>query len=247
MDVKYDFGGQVLVVTGGGSGIGAGLCRSYAEAGGTAVCMDIQTDLMAELAASSPRIETHVLDVSDSEQVAKCFDEVLQKHGQIDALVMSAAVQPRSRIDEMNDEEWRRVMRVNLDGAMQCSRAVIPSMRERRKGSIVTFTSGLATTGWAGASAYATTKAGLIAFTKSLARELLSFHVRANVLAPGVTDSPLFTGPNTIEEQEYFRKNKGNVGTVEDVVKLLMFMVSDASTSLTGSVVDRELIFPPHE
>lgn len=201
---------------------------------------------MAELASSSPRIMTHALDVGDATEVKERFDAVLQTYGRIDALVMSAAVQPRSRIEEMSDAEWSRVMQVNLNGALYCSRAVIPSMQSRQKGSIVAFASGLASSGWDSASAYATTKAGLIAFTKSMARELLPYHVRANILAPGVTDSPLFTGPNSTEEQEYFRKNKGNVGTVEDAVKLLLFLVSDASSSLTGSLLDRELIFPAH-
>ncbi|MHB1627164.1 MAG: SDR family NAD(P)-dependent oxidoreductase [Bacilli bacterium] len=247
MNVRYDFTNEVLVVTGGASGIGAGLCKAYADAGGTAVCADVQDELMKQLVAAYDgpgRIQAIHLNVGNSGQVKEAFAKLLSEHRQIDSLVMSAAVQPRTEIAEMTDDEWLRVMDVNLNGAFYCSRAVAPHMRQRRKGSIVTFASGLAASGWPAASAYAATKAALITFTKSLAQELLTSHVRANTIAPGVTDSPLFTGPNPPEQQEYFRKKVGAVGTVEDVVKLLLFLVSDASASLTGSLVNRELIFP---
>lgn len=244
MNAHFDFSGEVIVVTGGGSGIGAGFCRGCASAGATVIAADIDGEAARRVSLETEgpgTIEDVELDVGIPENVTAFFDDVLQRHGKVDALVQSAAVQPRIRVVDMSKEEWLKVINTNLNSAFYAAQAVIPSMMERRKGSIVTFTSGLAKTGWAGASAYATTKAALIAFTKSLAQELVPYNVRANVIAPGVTDSPLFTGPNTDEEQEYFRKQKG-VGTVEDVADLLMFLVSDASDTLTGSVLDREVI-----
>jgi len=247
MNVHYDFSGEVLAVTGGASGIGAGICQAYAEAGGTVYCLDVNDKQLADMESYRPdngRIVCRAVDVSDSKQVDDLFREISQECGRLDGLIMSAAIQPRTDIEHMPDDEWRQVMDVNLGGAFYCTRAAIPIMKKQRHGAIVTFSSGLASQGWASASAYATTKAGLIAYTRSLARELLPYHVRANVIAPGVTDSPLFTGPNSKEEQEFFRRRVGSVGTVGDVVKLLMFLVSDASASLTGSLVNRELIFP---
>lgn len=244
MNTEFDFAGEVVVVTGGGSGIGAGFCKGCAAAGATVIAADIDGQAahrVSQEAAGPGEIEGAELDVGNPEDVEAFFRNVLDRHGKVDALVQSAAVQPRKPVVEMPREEWLRVMDVNLNSAFYAAQAVVPSMMERRKGSIVTFTSGLAKTGWSGASAYATTKAALVAFTKSLAQELVSYSVRANVLAPGVTDSPLFTGPNTEEEQKYFRQQKG-VGTVEDVVDLLMFLISDASATLTGSVLDREII-----
>lgn len=244
MNASFDFTGEVVVVTGGGSGIGAGFCRSCAAAGATVVAADIDEEgarRVAQNAEGPGTVEAAELDVGDAEAVAAFFEEVLGRHGKVDALVQSAAMQPRTLVTEMTREEWLKVIDVNLNSAFYAAKALVPSMIERRRGSIVTFTSGLAKTGWEKASAYATTKAALVVFTKSLARELVPYNVRANVIAPGVTDSPLFTGPNTEEEQEYFRKQKG-VGTVEDVADLLMFLVSDASATLTGSVLDREII-----
>jgi NAD(P)-dependent dehydrogenase (short-subunit alcohol dehydrogenase family) len=244
LNASFDLSGEVVVVTGGGSGIGAGFCHRAAAAGATVVAADVDESAargVVEEASGPGSVEAAALDVGDAAAVARFFEDVLGRHGKVDSLVQSAAIQPRTPIMEMPPEEWRKVMDVNLNSAFHAAQAVAPSMAERRRGSIVTFTSGLAKMGWPEASAYATTKAAIVAFTKSLARELVPYGVRANVIAPGVTDSPLFTGPNTDEEQEFFRKQRG-VGTVEDVADLLMFLVSDASDTLTGSVLDREII-----
>lgn len=241
-NVSFHFAGEVFVVAGGGSGIGAGLCHALSSAGAAVFAADIAG--AAKVADEAPGPGTVVgkeLDVSDPGAVRTFFHDVLSRHGRIDGLVVSAAIQPRTEIREMSDDEWQRVLSVNLSGALHCARAVAPAMIAARRGSIVTFTSGLATTGWARASAYATTKAGLIAFTKSLARELLPYGVRANVIAPGIIDTPIFTGPNSQEEQDFFRHRGGGVGKVADVVPLLMFLLCDASASLTGSVLDRQL------
>ncbi|QQE80509.1 SDR family NAD(P)-dependent oxidoreductase [Alicyclobacillus sp. SO9] len=247
MNVNYDLSDEVLVITGGASGIGAGLAQAYAKVGGTAVVLDVNKDLLraiGQVDTGSGSIQPIYCDVGNSAEVTDVFASIKTQYGRVDGLVLSAAIQPRSEVEHMSDEEWHRVIEVNLNSAMYCSRAVVPVMKEQRSGSIVTFSSGLASQGWATASAYATTKAGLITFARSLARELLSHRIRVNALAPGVTDSPLFTGPNTEEEQSFFRQKVGSVGTVEDVVKLLLFLVSDASSSLTGSLINREFIFP---
>lgn len=243
MGVQYDFHGQVVVVTGGGHGIGAGLCRAVADAGGIAISADIAPD--PELAGSRPgggAIDVHQVDVGDGTGLQEFLAEMIRIHGRIDSFVQAAAIQPRQLITEMSKDTWLRVMDVNLNSLFYACQVVVPHMTARRQGSIVAFASGLAATGWPKASAYATTKAGLIIFVKSLAKELLPYGVRANVIAPGITDTDLFTGPNTFEEQEFFRVRGGGVGTVEDVVPLLLFLISDASRTLTGSLLSRELI-----
>lgn len=245
--VVYDFSGQTLIVTGGASGIGAGLCTAYADAGGTAICLDLNGQLAAQLAASYKgrgRFIGRILDVRDPGQVRSVFENVLAEHGGVDGLVLSAAIQPRIDIADMTDDAWHRVIDTNLSGVFYCSRAIIPHMKSRRRGSIVTFSSGLALQGWASTSAYAATKAALIGFTKSLAREMAPYRVRANVIHPGITDSPLFTGTKTAEELQFFRKTVGAVGTVADVVQLLLFFLSDASSSMTGLFINRDLILP---
>jgi NAD(P)-dependent dehydrogenase (short-subunit alcohol dehydrogenase family) len=245
--VAYDFRGQTLVVTGGASGIGAGICTAFADAGGAAVCLDANRQMAEQLEASykgAGTLRSLVLDVRDARQVTSVFEQVLTDYGHLDGLVMSAAIQPRIDIADMSDDDWHRVIDTNLSGVFYCSRAVVPHMKSRRRGSIVTFSSGLALQGWASTSAYAATKAGLIGFTKSLAREMAPYRVRANVIHPGITDSPLFTGTKTAEELQFFKKTMGAVGTVADVVQLLMFFLSDASSSLTGLFINRDIILP---
>ena len=117
--------------------------------------------------------------------------------GRIDGLVCAAAIQPRSVVHEMDPAEWDRVLRINLSGVVWCYQAVVAGMIERRSGSIIAFTSGLAHQGWPGASAYAASKAALIAFAKSAAKEIAQHRVRFNLIAPGVHRYRRSTAPPT--------------------------------------------------
>ncbi|NMP22760.1 SDR family NAD(P)-dependent oxidoreductase [Sulfobacillus harzensis] len=245
MRVQYDFRDSVVVVTGGGHGIGAGLCRAVASAGGTAVSCDIAPDPTLEGFHGSGRIIVEKLDVGDREGLQGFLKGAIDTYGKIDAFVQAAAIQPRQDIEEIPPETWLRIMDVNLNSLFYAAQVLMPHMKARKRGSFVAFASGLAQTGWARASGYATTKAGVIALIKSIAKEGLPYGVRANVIAPGITDTDLFTGPNNEEEQEFFRVRGGGVGTVDEVVPLLMFLISDASASLTGALLSRDLIIHP--
>ncbi|MCY0897523.1 MAG: SDR family NAD(P)-dependent oxidoreductase [Firmicutes bacterium] len=245
MKVSYDFRDSVVVVTGGGHGIGAGLCRAVAQAGGVAVSADIAPDPALSENAGPGHIDVERVDVGHGGELEEFLRAVIDKHGKIDAFVQAAAIQPRQFIEDMAPETWHRIMDVNLNSLFYAARVLMPHMKARRSGTIVAFASGLAQTGWAKASGYATTKAALIAFIKSIAREGLPYGVRANIIAPGITDTNLFTGPNDPEEQEFFRVRGGGVGTVDEVVPLLMFLISDASRSLTGALLSRDLIIHP--
>lgn len=245
MRVSYDFHDSVVVVTGGGHGIGAGLCRAVAEVDGVAVSADIAPDTALSEVRASGHIDVESVDVGDVDSLQGLLHRVIDRYGKIDAFVQAAAIQPRQDIEEMSQETWQRVMNVNLNSLFYAAKVLMPHMKARNSGAIVAFASGLAQTGWAKASGYATTKAALIALIKSLAKEGLPYGVRANVIAPGITDTDLFTGPNNEEEQEFFRVRGGGVGTVDEVVPLLMFLISDASRSLTGALMSRDLIIHP--
>lgn len=245
MRVNYDFGDSVVVVTGGGHGIGAGLCRAVADRGGIALSCDIAPDNSLRQYEAPGRILVDQLDVGDREALQRYLRMAIDTHGKIDAFVQAAAIQPRQLIEEMDPETWLRVMDVNLNSLFYAAQILLPHMKSRRRGTFVAFASGLAQSGWAKASGYATTKAGLIALVKSIAKEGLEHGVRANVIAPGITDTDLFTGPNSQEEQEFFRVRGGGVGTVDEVVPLLMFLISEASASLTGALLSRDLIIHP--
>jgi len=234
MKVSFDATGEVVVVTGGASGIGAALAAAVASAGGTAVVFDV-------LRPQNPAVEYLEVDVSDRAAVLAAVDTVVQRFGRIDGLVAGAAVQPRASVLEMDPPEWSRTLQVNLDGVVWVCQAVVPQMIEQRAGSVVVFTSGMAATGFPGAAAYASSKAALVAFAKTLAAEVAEHRVRVNVIAPGVIDTDQFRTANLGADREHWRDTIG-IGDPEDVVGPLLFLLSDAA-AMTGSQLTRERAF----
>lgn len=236
MNCSFDATGDVLVVTGGSHGIGAGLARSYAEAGGHTVVLDVARPPQV---ASTEGLTHLEVDVSDRDAVFEAIDGVVARHGRIDALVCSAAVQPRSDVAEMDPAEWRRTLAVNLDGVVWSCQAVLPHMIEARRGSILVFASGLAQVGRAQASAYAASKGAVISFAKSLAAEVAPHRVRVNTVFPGVIDTPQFRAANPDGPERAHWAATTGIGTPEDVVGPLLFLLSDAAT-MTGSTLTRD-------
>lgn len=239
MKSTFDAHDEVLVVTGGANGIGAATARAFAERGGTAVVFDVAHSGDLD---GLDRVEQVRVDVSDRDAVFEAVDAVLVKHGRIDALVTGAAVQPRCDVVGMDAYDWRRTLSVNLDGVVWCTQAVLPGMIARRSGSIIVFSSGLAYAGHAQASAYAASKGALISYAKSLAAEVADYRVRVNTIFPGVIDTPQFRAANPAGgEREHWSATTG-IGTPEDVVGCLLFLLSDAAT-MTGSTLTRERAF----
>lgn len=234
MKANFNAAGEVLLVTGGASGIGDAAAHGFARAGGTSVVFDV-----ARPAQARPGIEQLVVDVSDRAAVFSAVEGVLARHGRIDALVAAAAVQPRVDVVDTSEADWRLALAVNLDGVVWCCQAVLPSMIAARSGSILVFASGLANMGRAQAAAYAASKGALIPFAKSLAAEVAQYQVRVNTIFPGVIDTPQFRAANpTGGEREHWERTTG-IGTPEDVVGPLLFLLSDAAT-MTGSTLTRD-------
>jgi 2-hydroxycyclohexanecarboxyl-CoA dehydrogenase len=238
MRAQFTADGDVIVITGGANGIGRALAIAAADAGARVIVCDVDAATMAELTSQNARITTMRLDVSDRTAVFATFREIEQQFGRIDALVCAAAIQPRTAVHAMDPAEWRRVVQTNLDGAVWCYQAAVAGMIARRRGNIVAFTSGLAHQGWPEASAYAATKAALIAFAKSAAKEVAPYRVRFNLIAPGVIDTPQYRAANAGADHERWRASVG-VGKPEDVVGPLMFLLSDAAT-MTASILSRD-------
>lgn len=199
-------------------------------------------EAMASLAQDTLVIATRKLDVSDRTAVVATFRGIEEEFGHIDGLVCGAAIQPRTNIHEMDPGEWERVIAVNLNGVVWCYQAAIDGMIARRRGSIVAFSSGLAHQGWPKASAYAASKAGLIAFLKSAAKEVAEHRVKVNVVWPGVIDTPQYRAANPGQENDSWKNTLG-VGSPEDVVGPLMFLLSDAAT-MSASVLSRDMAYP---
>jgi NAD(P)-dependent dehydrogenase (short-subunit alcohol dehydrogenase family) len=230
--VSFDATGEVVVITGGAQGIGAALAQAVTACGGTAVVFDL---VKPALGASFE------VDVADRSAVEAAVSAVVERYGRIDGLVAGAAVQPRSPVLELDPAEWTRTLQVNLDGVVWVCQAVVPHMVSRRSGSVVVFTSGIAVTGYPGAAAYASSKAALIGFAKTLAAEVAEHRVRVNVVAPGVIDTEQFRGANAGADREYWQDTIG-IGDPEDVVGPLLYLLSDAA-AMTGSVLTRERAF----
>jgi len=244
MQARFEAKGDMIVVTGGANGIGRALAHAAAKAGARVVVCDVDEAAMAAL-SDVPEISTRRLDVSDRADVFAVLGEVEGQFGKIDGLVCAAAIQPRSPVQHIERAEWDRVLRTNLDGVVWCYQAVVAGMVARRSGSIIAFTSGLAHQGWAGASAYAASKAALIAFAKSAAKEIAQHRVRFNLVAPGVIDTPQYRTANAGADDAHWRATVG-VGQPEDAVGALMFLLSDQAT-MTASIISRDFAFAAQE
>lgn len=242
MKATFDATGDVIVITGGASGIGRALALAASKAGAQVVVCDMNDEAMASLAQETPVIATRKLDVSDRTAVVATFRGIEEEFGHIDGLVCGAAIQPRTNIHEMDPSEWERVIAVNLNGVVWCYQAAIDGMIARCRGSIVAFSSGLAHQGWPKASAYAASKAGLIAFLKSAAKEVAEHRVKVNVVWPGVIDTPQYRAANPGQENDSWKNTLG-VGSPDDVVGPLMFLLSDAAT-MSASVLSRDMAYP---
>jgi 3-oxoacyl-[acyl-carrier protein] reductase len=245
MKARFEASGEVIVVTGGANGIGRAIAVAAAGIGAKVVVCDVDAAPMQTVAKEHGNIAVETLDVGDREAVMAVFGKIERDYGRIDGLVCAAAIQPRHLVHETSPEEWRRVMAVNLDGVVWCYQAVINGMIARRRGSIVAFTSGLASQGWPQASAYAATKAGLIAFTKSAAKEVAQYRVKFNLISPGVIDTLQYRAANEGADHARWLASTG-VGTPEDVVGPLLFLLSDAST-MTASLLSRDLAYAAKE
>ncbi len=242
MRASFDAGGEVLIVTGGARGIGAAAARAYAEAGGIAYVLDVAPSEELENVAG---VTQFAVDIADRDAVRDAVGEIAERRGRIDGLIAGAAVQPRTPLVEMDPDEWRHTLAVNLDGVVWAVQAVLPTMRAARRGSIVVFSSGLAHMGRAEASAYAASKGALLPFVRSIAAEVAADRVRINVLWPGVIDTEQFRAANPGSEREHWLATTG-IGTPEDVVGAMQFLLSDAA-SMTGSTLTRDRVFTSEE
>src|SRR5882757_10052082 len=232
ISVSYQFDDAVILITGAGSGIGAALALHCARQGATVIAVDRRHETLRSKIEPSfrDRIDIRELDVSNHTDVAAMLDDVKRQYSRLDAAVLGAAIQYRMDIDKISVEQWREVFDVNLNGVFYCLQGIIPQLKAQRRGAIVAFTSGLALTGWPGASAYAASKAALIGMIKSVAHELKDFNVRANVLSPGLRATPIFIDVSTEAEREFYRRSIG-IGAPEGVVPTLLYLISDASAN----------------
>jgi 3-oxoacyl-[acyl-carrier protein] reductase len=226
--------GRTALVTGGSRGIGRAIAAGLAEAGATVVIgYRSGADEAAEVADGVGGRAVQA-DVSDPEEAKRLVEEA----GDVDVLVNNAGVTRDGLLARMSDEDWKTVLDTNLGGTFNTSRAVIRGMMKRRSGSIVNVSSIVGVHGNPGQTNYSASKAGIIGFTKALARELGSRGVRANVVAPGYISTRLTNDlPKELQQAMLASTPLGRFGDPEDVAGAVRFLASDAAAFVTGEVL----------
>ena len=236
-----EFDGQVAVVTGGARGIGAEIARRLARGGARVVCADVldTTDIVAEINDAGGAAEGRELDVTDSQIATEGIKAVHEAHGRLDILINNAGITRDQLLVRMKPEDWDLVLGINLDGVFKVTQPVAKLMMRQRSGRIVNVASVVGLMGNAGQTNYAASKAGLIGFTKSLARELGPRNVTVNAVAPGYIQTPM-TDKLTDEQREMLLKNIAipRLGTPDDVAEAVAFLAGPNASYITGVVLN---------
>ncbi|HPF99300.1 MAG TPA: 3-oxoacyl-[acyl-carrier-protein] reductase [Kiritimatiellia bacterium] len=234
--------GKVVIVTGAARGIGQAIAAKMAAAGADIALCDLQKEWLTETEALikglGRRVETYAVDVSKSEDVQGVVDQVEKDFGRIDVLVNNAGITKDTFLVRMTEADWDAVLSVNLKGAFLFTKAVARPMMKQRAGNIVNMASIIGLIGNAGQCNYAASKAGLIALTKSVAKELASRNIRCNAVAPGFIQTKMTEKlPEDIRKKMLEAIPLGRFGVPEDVANVVLFLASDDSAYVTGQVL----------
>ncbi len=235
---------KVAVTTGGGQGIGRAIVLGLAREGANVVVADLQLDKAKAVAdeAGAAGVESLVVetDVAKEDSVQNLAKQTLGRFGRVDILVNDAGIFPHARVVDMTEEDWDRVIDVNLGGNFLCARAFVPSMRGQKSGRVISIASGIAHSGAIGGAHYAASKAGIIGFIKALAREVGPDGVTANAICPNIVNTELPRGHRSpADMRERLTRNPlGHAMEPEDLVGAILFLASDAASYITGQAVN---------
>jgi 3-oxoacyl-[acyl-carrier protein] reductase len=242
---SMDLTGKTAIVTGGASGIGLASARLLSRNGANVILADrngaAAQAAANEIAARQGTARAHELDVGDPAQVAQLIESVRSSFGRIDILLHAAGIYPKNPLLEMTDEQWRHVMRINLDGTFYVTRDVARVMAEQRSGTMILMTSDRGVHGSIDFAHYAAAKGGMIALAKSLALNMGKYGVTVNGINPGMTDTPLARGGNPQWQEKQALDVLGTHSMPEEIAEIVLFLAGTAGRFMTGQIVSTRM------
>lgn len=237
-----NFEGKVVAVTGASRGIGRQIAVEFGRRGAAVACIATAVGNVAttveEIVAAGGKANAYGLDVSDSESVESVFGQIASDLGQVEILVNNAGITRDTLMMRMKDEDWDRVIAINLKGAYLCTKAVMRAMMKARSGRIINISSIVGLHGSAGQANYAASKAGLIGFTLATAKELGSRGITCNAVAPGFIETDMTSElPEEMRETVVKQAPIGRLGTPADIAAAVLFLASDEAGYITGQTL----------
>ncbi|HCC68662.1 MAG TPA: 3-oxoacyl-ACP reductase [Nitrospiraceae bacterium] len=232
---------KVAFVTGAAQGIGRAIALGMAREGAHIIVADVSIEksesVIKELRALNVRALAVAIDVSNSGEVSEAFDKVVKEFGRVDILVNNAGITKDAVLLRMKDEDWDRVININLKGTFLCSREAIKIMSKQRYGKIISIASIVAFMGNAGQANYVASKAGIIGLTKTIAKEYASRGITANAIAPGFIQTAMTDAlPDNVKEEMKKSIPLGRFGVPDDIAKAAVFLASADADYITGQV-----------
>jgi 3-oxoacyl-[acyl-carrier protein] reductase len=233
--------GKIAIVTGAGHGIGKEIALNLARNGAEVVVTDVSDKIFEvgkEIESVGSKAFPVKCDVTDAKEAVAIEDRVLGKYERIDILVNNAGIYPQKPFLEMTNEDWNKVIGINLNGAFHCTKAVIPKMVEQKYGKIVNIASiAGAVIGYMNLAHYSASKAGIVGFTKSLALEMAQYKININAIAPGPIDIGGIPAGSEMVQQIIKTIPIGRMGLPIDIANLVLFLASDESSFITGQCI----------